>query len=611
MNASAQPTHADNDGAPTVGSPPPQRVAQAYLPVLRWVLGASAAYYGFIAVSHTMVETGWTRAVLMSMASAGVVVPLLMWRRLRRPPCPSLGRLEVLAALAYTVFFLNVVVHEVVHFDCERLVYFVFMAMIFGITAPTLRVAYGAIAASLAAMALLGLRWAPDFLQTHVFVGVAGGFVSVGMASIVRGMVHREIRARALSEDLLLEARSSARARSAFLETISHELRTPLNGVLGMAQAIHREVLPASEARRLDILQREGEVLSRLLDDILDIVSLQAGRVELRPAPFRLEVFAQGLARLYAPAAAEKGVRFAVDVRDESAGLVVADETRLRQVAANLIANAIKFTAAGGSVEVSLTAGHERLALRVDDTGVGIPLDLQERIFEPFAQADDSITRDAAGAGLGLAICRQLVELMGGAIELWSEPGCGTSVTTTSPITRVAEEAAAHEAATFGARRVLVVDDNATNRLVLQTLLEGFGLDCQVAETGLEAVAACSAARWDLVLMDIHMPQMDGMTATREIRAREICADRPRTPIVAVTASVLPEDLARYAAAGMDGVIAKPVSIEVLAAALHRALGEAEDEGEADDGFAQEAVGLFHGAGDGEAATGIASARSA
>lgn len=550
----------------------PERLAQAYAPVLRWVMGASACYYALIVIAHMLAETGWTRDTLVLLASGSAILPALLWLRLRQPAKLSLGRIETFAAIVYAIFVINVLVHQAIAFRPERLVYFVFMAMVFGITAPSVRVAHGAIAVALACMAVLGLRMGPAFLDMYAFVGLAGGFAAVGMSTIVRGMVSREIEARLLSEDFLLEARSAARARSAFLATISHEVRTPLNGVLGMAQAIQRDALPRREADRLDILQREGEDLGRLLDDILDIVSLEAKDVSLDPTAFALAEFAQGLERLYAPVARDKGVRLVFDARDDGAasGACVADARRLRQISANIIHNAIKFTPGGGTVRVSIAAGPTDLVLRVDDTGVGIPFASQARIFEPFAQADDGITRGAGGAGLGLAICRQLIDLMGGEIALLSEPQGGTRVTVRTPLERRAQ-APATDIPWVARRHALVVDDNATNRLVLRSLLEGVDLECAIAENGQAAVRACETLRPDLILMDINMPGMDGVDATRAIRAREAREGRSRTPIIAVTANVLPEDLARYAAAGMDDVVAKPVALEALLTALQRA----------------------------------------
>ncbi|WP_296596100.1 ATP-binding protein [Phenylobacterium sp.] len=564
----------------------PEHVARAYAPVLRWFLAATACYYAIIAVSHVFDETGLTRVALVLLASCSCAAPFSAWLRLRRDPVPSLRWLEVVAALTYGLFFTNVAMHELLAFRPERLVYFVFMAMVFGVTAPTLRVGYAAIGGALAGMFVLGSRMGAAFFDMYAFVGLAGGFAAVGMAAILRGVVTREIRARILSESLLLEAQSATRARSAFLATVSHEIRTPLNAVLGMAQAMRGAPLPGAQAGRLDILQREGRALGQILDDILDVVGLEANDVRLRPSAFDLGGFARALDRLYAPIARDKGVGLAVTVADAGAGHCVADEARLRQVAANLVANAIKFTPAGGAVAVSIDADADRLVLCVEDNGIGIPHAVQTRIFEPFALGDDAITRSAGGAGLGLAICRQLVTLMGGTIELSSEPGAGARFTVRTPMARAPAEASGPDGgAVVGVARALVVDDNATNRLVLRTLLEGLGLECQLVESGVEAVDALASGAWDVILMDVHMPQMDGVAATRAIRALEAREGRARTPIVAVTASVLPEDIERYEAAGMDGVVAKPVALDALAGALVRALCEpAEDRGQTGEG---------------------------
>lgn len=552
----------------------PEHVAAAYSPALRWFLGATACYYAIIATSHIFDEVGPTRVILFLMASAGCLGPLAAWIYLKRAPTQTLGRLEAIAGGAYCLFISNVVVHELLDFRPERLVYFAFMAMVFGATAPTLRAGYAAIAAAIGAMVLLGQRMGSDFFDIYAYVCVAGAFAAVGMTTILRGVVMREIRARILSEGLLIEARSAARAKSAFLATISHEIRTPLNGVLGMAQAMRQETLSERQAGRLRVLHHEAETLRGILDDILDIASIEANDLELRPQAFDLPAFAQGLERLYSAAAAAKSLELAIDVRDHASGPCVADERRLRQVAAGLISNAIKFTPAG-TVTVSFEAREDELVLRVADTGVGIPAAAQRRIFEPFTQIDDSITRDAGGAGLGLAICRRLVELMGGSLSLDSKPGAGTQITVRTPIRRGAiDESTAKERASHleAVGRALIVDDNPTNRLVLRTLLESLGLDCDLAGSGREAVKACEDGAWDVILMDIHMPEMDGMAATRAIRKLEARERHPRTPIIAVTASVLPEDVVRYDAAGMDAVVSKPITLDALAEVVVRVL---------------------------------------
>lgn len=547
----------------------PAHVARAYAPVMRWVLGAAGCYYAIIAASHPFAETGSTALVLTALAAAASIWSVLAWRRLRRPPEVSLGWLEVVAAITYGLYFLNVLAHQTLSFRPERLVYFVFLAMIFGITAPSQRVAYVSIGVALAGMVAVGLRSGLQFLEVNAFVGIAGAFAAVGMAKILRGMVMREIQARTLSETLLAEAQSAVRAKSAFLATISHEFRTPLNAILGMAQVMQGDKLPRRQVERLDVVQRDADALRQLLDDTLDIIALQADDVQPRADAFDLERFAEGLERLYRSRIAAKGLSLSIQVRDAGPGRCVTDESRLRQVAANLISNAIKFTPSG-TIVLSLEAGADELVLRVDDTGIGIPQAAQAHIFEPFTQVDDAITRTAGGTGLGLAICQQTVNLLGGAIDVESAPGLGARFTVRLPITRQVGDDMDDAAAPGidGRRRALLVDDNSTNLLVLQALLESLGVECALAQNGLQAIDACREREFDVVFMDIHMPHMDGMTATRVIRDQQAERGLAPTPIFAVTASVLPEDIARYGAAGMDGVIAKPISLSELAAAL-------------------------------------------
>ncbi|MDP1985804.1 ATP-binding protein [Phenylobacterium sp.] len=250
---------------------------------------------------------------------------------------------------------------------------------------------------------------------------------------------------------------------------------------------------------------------------------------------------------------------------------------RLRQVISNLISNALKFTESG-SISVRIGGDATQLTCEVADTGIGIPLDHQDTIFDKFVQADASNTRRSGGTGLGLAICRDLVALMGGKISFQSQPGVGTTFTLALPMPRIAPVSAADLAAVqppaegVRGRRILIVDDNGANRMVLKTLLESQGLNCGQAADGHEAVQAWSDGGWDLVLMDIHMPGMDGMDATKAIRAAELETGRPRTPILALTASVMIHETQLYLGIGMDGVAAKPVQLGPLMRQIEQAL---------------------------------------
>jgi signal transduction histidine kinase/ActR/RegA family two-component response regulator len=382
-------------------------------------------------------------------------------------------------------------------------------------------------------------------------------------------------RTRAL-ELLAVEAQAGSRAKSEFLSTISHEIRTPLNGVLGMAQVMERGELTEPQRERLSIIQSSALTLLGVVNDVLDISKIEAGAMTLSPTEFHLATFADGIRRLYGVLAEEKGLSFDLTLTEAASGARYGDEVRLRQIVSNLISNALKFTAAG-EITVGIGGDAAGITIEVRDTGAGIAPEDQVHIFDRFVQADGSNTRRAGGTGLGLAICRELTELMGGEISLVSAPGDGSCFTVRLPMpadgaTDAVSAPTPTEPPRPAARgaRVLVVDDNPTNRLVLQTMLEDFGLSTGMAHDGVEAVSAWESGEWDAILMDIHMPRMDGLDATRAIRARETRVTRARTPIIAVTASVLSHETAAYRDAGMDEVVAKPVEHQILMDALSR-----------------------------------------
>ncbi|MES2342949.1 MAG: ATP-binding protein [Pseudomonadota bacterium] len=371
---------------------------------------------------------------------------------------------------------------------------------------------------------------------------------------------------------LAVEAQAGSRAKSEFLATISHEIRTPLNGVLGMAQVMERGELDAAQRERLSIVQASARTLLGVVNDVLDISKIEAGNMALSPAPFRLDLFADGVRRLYAVLAQEKGLAFDLTLTDTATGQRLGDEVRLRQIVSNLISNALKFTETGG-IAVAISGDGGGVVVEVRDTGPGIAPADQAQVFDRFVQADGSNTRRAGGTGLGLAICRELAVLMDGEISLASTLGEGARFTVRLPIPVTAEVLAAPPAAATPAvdgGRILVVDDNPTNRLVLQTMLEEMGLASATAHDGVEALSAWEGGDWDAILMDIRMPRMDGLDATRAIRAGETGRNRPRTPIIAVTASVLSHETEAYRAAGMDDVVAKPVDAGTLLDAISR-----------------------------------------
>lgn len=379
-----------------------------------------------------------------------------------------------------------------------------------------------------------------------------------------------KIRTQELSE-MATRAQAASRAKSEFLATISHEIRTPLNGVVGMAQVMDHYPLSRAQHERLRMIQSSAGSLLAIINDVLDISKIEAGRMEAHIEPFDLRDFSSGIERIYAPLAREKGLGFRMTLETGAPTTRMGDALKLRQIVSNLVANAIKFTA-HGEVGMDISFAGDDVRCSIWDTGAGIPAEMCGAVFEPFVQVDGSMTRLAGGSGLGLSICRDLSKLLGGEIALTSAVGAGSRfdlrlpMPAAEPAARTAEPQAA--AADRGHLRILVVDDNANNRLVLQSLLQQFDIASGCAADGAEAVMAWNDNPWDAILMDVHMPVTDGLDATRQIRALERQRGRARTPIIAVTASMMSHETEAYLAAGMDGVVGKPIQVSELLGAL-------------------------------------------
>jgi PAS domain S-box-containing protein len=373
-------------------------------------------------------------------------------------------------------------------------------------------------------------------------------------------------------------------AKSMFLATISHEIRTPLNGVLGMAQAMEADELSRVQRGRLGIIRESGQGLLAILNDVLDISKIEAGKLELEAAEFDLQQLAESARHAFTALADAKDIALTLDVAPAARGVCLGDATRVRQILYNLISNALKFTDQG-RVAVKLSRRGDEVRLQVSDTGIGIAAENLERLFEKFEQADTSTTRRYGGSGLGLAICRELADMIGGRIEVTSKLGEGTTFVVALPLPRIvgARKAPKPEAARAapqetGTLRLLAAEDNEINQLVLTTLLGQLGIEPTVVADGAAAVAAWESGDWDAILMDVQMPRMDGSTATRLIRQREAELGRRRTPILALTANAMSHQAEGYLAAGMDGVVAKPIEVGQLFAALQKVLEDSSME---------------------------------
>ena len=380
-------------------------------------------------------------------------------------------------------------------------------------------------------------------------------------------------------EAALHRAEAANRAKSEFLANLSHEIRTPLNGVLGLADVLGRSPLDVSQRDLVDTIKVSAGALNHILTDLLDFSRLEAGKLEIASQPFVLAEAAREAAALYAQAAQDKGVALRVDIAEGVAHSIMGDGPRLKQILTNLLSNALKFTEAG-AIDLVVSPDQEggRCHIEVRDTGIGFDAEDAERLFARFEQADGSITRKYGGTGLGLAICRQLAELMGGTISATGQRGRGAAFTLVLPMV-AAESAVEAVAATYDPLsaqdqpiRVLVVDDNATNRKVAELILESMGADVACVENGREGVEAVERGAFDVVLMDLQMPVMDGLAATRAIRAREALQGLPATPVVVLSANVMREHIEASAAAGANGHLGKPIRADALIAAVTQAV---------------------------------------
>ncbi len=412
-------------------------------------------------------------------------------------------------------------------------------------------------------------------INVSLLVGIPGVLFAAAL-------VRRVHKITAQLQTALVESTLASRAKSEFLANISHEIRTPMNGVLGMAQVLESTPLSDEQREHLRLIRDSGDMLMALIDDLLDLARIEAGKLDLHKAPRPLPETLSDIVALFKARAEENGTTLAFLHAPDTPQFAVFDQLRVRQCMGNLVSNAVKFTR-NGAVTVDLTThpltdAELEVQVRITDTGIGIQADALSRLFAPFAQADAKTVQDFGGTGLGLAISRRLARKMGGDITVTSTFGEGSCFNFRFRADRVAadytppldDRAELSDTALQG-RLVLVVDDSNANRRVVSAMLATMGIECHTAESGAAALSMLTTQTYDAMLLDIQMPVMDGPATLQAIRtSQQEWAD---IPVIALTANAMPEERERYMAMGMQGYAAKPIRQPVLREEIFKALG--------------------------------------
>jgi len=416
-------------------------------------------------------------------------------------------------------------------------------------------------------------------VRSQRWLELAASLLIVGVAAVLVWQRRQAGRLRVAQQ----RAELASQSKSEFLSNMSHEIRTPLNGVVGVADLLASAGLPERERKMAELIRDSGRTLERLLSDVLDLAKVEAGQLMIEETPFQAGDLVRAVAELHRPKAEARGLVLKTTIAPELESWFLGDSVRVRQILTNLTSNAVKFTEKGSVSIVADAPAPGMIRLSVADTGVGFDAAAKSRLFARFQQADGSITRRFGGTGLGLAICRQLATLMGGVMDCESEPGSGSRFWFEAEFKSVANAESQVDEENLAlpeerALHVLVADDHPTNLVVVRMMLEQLGIEISTVVNGAEAVEAAANGHYDVILMDMQMPVMDGLEAVRRIRQREVSTGVTRTPILMLSANAGADHRDESRLAGADGHVAKPITLGSLTAALAEVLDDDEEQ---------------------------------
>jgi signal transduction histidine kinase/ActR/RegA family two-component response regulator len=564
-----------------------------YKPIVQAFSITLGIYYLLISGAHLAVLKGqlaWTMATIAAVSALIFLFMRFTFLRVVKSISGLENTMFGLSALAV----INVTAHAHLASDPAQFVYLLMFAFGASMIGPTQRIVGATLLIVFCAAVFLTVTGPASNYLNNVFTAataIGGGFSA---AAFLHNSVRAQVAARRVGEQLLEQValegkRNKALAEAAevanhtkadFLANMSHELRTPLNGVVGIAHALSATDLSATQREMVDLIENSGQMLTRLLSDILDFSKIEAGKIDIEHAPFNLREEINAAAFLLRSRAHEKGLSFDVTFSRTADGWLKGDVTRIKQVIANLTSNAVKFTQEGGvRVNIEWSPASEVLEIAVVDSGIGFDAEAGRNLFNRFVQADTSITRRFGGTGLGLSICRGLVNAMGGGIDWNSTPGAGSTFIVRLPVPVSAPpevKAIAAETVDYDQSdlplRILAAEDHLTNQKVLTMILEPLGVDLVICANGALALEAFKTQSFDVVLMDMQMPVMDGLAATKAIRAFEAQNGQAPTPIIMLTANAMRQHRDDANAAGANMHMTKPFTAAGLINAIENML---------------------------------------